>query len=52
MPAPVNGAGSGGQPQMGEDLGNYPGIFDGGDDRHGAATMVTVSHSDHYAPEA
>ncbi len=34
--------GSGGQSQVGENLGNYPGIFDGGDDRHGTATVRTV----------
>ncbi len=39
------GLGSGGQPQMGENLGSRPGIFDGGDDRQGAATVRTVCHS-------
>ena len=29
---------------MGEDLGNHRGIFDGGDDRQGAATVRTVRH--------
>ncbi len=38
------GRGSGGQAQVGEDLGNYPGIVDGGDERHGAATVRTVGH--------
>ncbi len=37
---------TGGQPQVGENLGNYPGIFDGGDDRHGAATVRTVCQID------
>ncbi len=31
---------------MGENPGNYPGIFDGGDERQGAATVRTVCHID------
>jgi len=37
-PSRGTGWGSGGQSQMGENLGHHRGIFDGGDDRHGAAT--------------
>lgn len=32
--------------KMGENLGPHRGIFDGGDDRQGAATVRTVGHVD------
>ncbi len=35
---------------MGENLGDHRGIFDGGDDRHGAATVRTVGHVDREHP--
>ena len=35
------GWGSGGQAQMSEDLGNHRWIYDGGDNRQGAATLRT-----------
>ncbi len=33
---------TGGQPEMGENLGNYRGLFDGGNDFQGAATVGAV----------
>ena len=44
------GWGSGGQPQMGEDLDNHRRIFDGGNERQGAAALrpggpVDLEHS-------
>ncbi len=36
----------GGQAQMGEDFDNHRGVFDGGDERHRAATVGTGCHVD------
>ncbi len=40
------GRGFGGQAQMSEDLGYHRGIFNGGDERHRAATVGTGCHVD------
>ena len=40
------GWGSGGQPQMDEDLGHHGGLFDGGHERQGAAALRTGGHVD------
>ena len=40
------GWGFGGQAQMGEDLHNHPGIFDGGNEDDRAATVGTGGHVD------
>ena len=39
------GRGPGGQAEMGEDLGDHGGIFDGGDDLQGAAAVGVCSIS-------
>ena len=36
----------GGQPEMGENLGNNPGLFDSGDDLEVAATVRAMFHVD------
>ena len=38
------GWGSGGQPQMDEDLGHHGGLFDGGNERQGAAALRSGGH--------
>jgi len=40
------GRGPGGQAEMGEDLGDHGGIFDGGDDLQGAAAVGVVLNID------
>jgi hypothetical protein len=43
---------SDGQAKMRENLGNHGRIFDGGDDRQGAATLWAVFHVDSEHPDA
>ncbi|MGH8488489.1 MAG: hypothetical protein ACREXS_06395 [Gammaproteobacteria bacterium] len=38
---------TGGQAEMGEDLGDHGGIFDGGDDLQGAAALGTLLDVEH-----
>ena len=38
--------------EMGEDLGNHGGMFDGGDDRQGAAAVGTLFNIDSEHPDA
>jgi hypothetical protein len=44
------GWGSGGQTQVGEDLGNHHGIFNGSDDRQGVAALRIGCHVDREHP--
>ncbi|MGI0015048.1 MAG: hypothetical protein ACREBU_16645 [Nitrososphaera sp.] len=44
--AAARGRCAGGQAEMGEDLGNHGGVYDGGDDLQGAATMGAVFQVD------
>jgi hypothetical protein len=45
-PGRCSGRCASGQAEMGEDLGNHGGVYDGGDDLQGAATMGAVFQVD------
>lgn len=49
-PGRRTGWGSVGQPQMGENLGDHRGVFDGEDERQGAATVRTGCQVDFKHP--
>jgi hypothetical protein len=50
VPRGCSGRCPGGQAEMGEDLGNHGGMFDGGDDRQGAAAVGTLFNIDSEHP--
>ena len=52
VPRWCSGRCPGGQAEMGEDLGNHGGMFDGGDDRQGAAAVGTLFNIDSEHPDA